>query len=415
MVTPTEAGPSTGTPMPWIDRAILRGASRPDWMAIVGVLAVLGAVWTLTYAAGGSRTALPHLFYIPIIAATIRFRLRGAVPTAVVAGLLAGPFLPLDTRTGEAQQVSSWVLRAAMFLIVGATVALAMQIRERVAEHELAAEVRETVFAESTAHAEPAADPDVLAALDRVVADRAFHCVYQPVYALADGRLIAVEALTRFDAEPRRTPDVWFRSAAAVGRGVDLEITAIELAVAGAVTLPAHVALAVNASPETLADPRLADVLRQNPGRVFAIEVTEHAAVSDYQVLAEVAAELRALGAELAVDDAGAGFSSLRHIVQLAPDTIKIDLSLTQGVASSPLKRALAAAMVEFAGATGAAIVAEGVEEPEDLLAWATLGATAVQGYLTGRPGDIDAPVVSDVVVALTRGARLPVQATVEL
>lgn len=415
MVTRVEAGPRSGPRLPAIDRMIIRGAKRPDWLAIVGVLAALVAVWAITYLAGGSHTGLPHLFYIPIITGTIRFRFRGAVPSALVAGVLSGPFLPLDTDAGQSQPVGTWILRTAMFLVVGATFALAMQLRERVAEHELAAEVRDAVFAESTAYATADdADPEVLAALDRVIADRAFHVVYQPVYSLTDGRLVAVEALSRFDAEPRRTPDVWFRTAAAVGRGTELEIAAIELAIAGSTSLAPTVLLAVNASPETLADPRLAELLRANPGRIFGIEVTEHAAVSDYRMLADVVAGLRGLGAELAVDDAGAGFASLRHIVHLAPDTIKIDLSLTQGVGSSPLKRALAGAMVEFAGATGAYLVAEGVEEPEDLVTWANLGATAVQGYLTGRPGAIDAPAVSEIVLALTHSAHLPAQATVE-
>ena len=414
MVTPTEAGPPAGPPLPWIDRLILRGATRPDWMAVVGVLAALAAVWGITYLAGGSHTAMPHLFYIPIIAATIRFRFRAAIPTAVMAGTLSGPLMPLDTSTGAAQSVNSSVVRAVMFLIVGATVTVALQIRERVAEHDLAAEVRDTVFAESTAYArtDDQADPEVLAVLDQVIADQAFHIVYQPIYALSDGRLHAFEALTRFDAGPQRTPDVWFRSAASVGRGVDLELAAIELALVGSASLPVTVALAVNASPETLADPRLAAVLGAHPGRVIAIEITEHAAVADYQTLADVVGGLRGLGALLSVDDAGAGFASLRHIVHLAPETIKIDLSLTQGVDSSPLKRALAGALVDFASTTGAYIVAEGVEDPEDLVTWANLGATAVQGYLTGRPGTIDAPVVSEVVLALTHGARLPAQAT---
>lgn len=416
MVTRDEAGPPAVPRLPAIDRMLIRGAKRPDWLAIVGVLAALAAVWAITYLAGGSHTGLPHLFYIPIITGTIRFRFRAAVPSALLAGVLSGPFLPLDTDAGLSQPVGTWILRTAMFLIVGATFALAMQLRERAAEHELAVEVRDAVFAESTAYAraDDDADPEVLAALDRVIADRAFHVVYQPVYSLTDGRLVAVEALSRFDTEPRRTPDVWFRTAASVGRGTELEIAAIELAIAGSTDLAPNVLLAVNASPETLAEPRLAELLRANPGRIFGIEVTEHAAVSDYRMLADVVAGLRGLGAELAVDDAGAGFASLRHIVHLAPDTIKIDLSLTQGVGSSPLKRALAGAMVEFAGATGAYLVAEGVEEPEDLVTWAHLGATAVQGYLTGRPGAIDAPAVSEIVLALIHGAHLPAQATVE-
>lgn len=416
MVTPTDTGATAGPPLPWIDRLILRGARRPDWAAVVGVLVVLAAAWGITYVAGGSHTAMPHLFYIPIIASTIRFRFRGAIPTAVVAGVLVGPLMPLYAATGEPQTVASWVVRTVLFLVVGAAFAAAMTIRERVAEHDLAAEVRDAMLAESTAHTEAEADgvdPEVAAVLPQVLADRAFHCVYQPIYSLSDGRLVAFEALTRFDAEPQRPPDVWFDAAGQVGLGVELELAAVELAVAGATSLPANVLLAVNASPQTLADPRLAAILEQNPGRLVGIEVTEHVAVTDYRTLTHAVAELRGRGADIAVDDAGAGFASLRHIIHLAPDTIKVDISLTQGVGSSPLKRALAEALVAFAGASKAFIVAEGVEHPEDLVTWANLGATAVQGYLTGRPGDIvAAPPVSEVVLALTRGARIPAQPT---
>ncbi len=416
MVTPTAgARPGSGSLAPVIDRMIVRGAARPNWMAITAILLVLAVVWSVTYLAGGSRTALPHLFYIPIIASTIRFRFRAVIPAGLLAGAVAGPLLPHDTQTGAPQDVNDWVVRTVMFLLVGATFALAMQVRERVADHELAHEVRAAVFAESDAYASAAdADPEVLAVLDKVIADRAFHIVYQPVYALSDGRLVAVEALTRFDVEPARSPDVWFRAAATVGRGTDLEIAAIELAVAGSSELPLNVLLAVNVSPATLADPRLRAILTSNPGRMFGIEITEHAVVDDYRLLVDAVAELRGLGVDVAVDDAGAGFASLRHIVHLAPDTIKVDLSLTQGISGSALKRALAAALVEFAGATQAFIVAEGVEEVEDLTAWATLGATAVQGYLTGRPGSIDAPAVSPVVLAVRNGARLPSQTTTE-
>jgi EAL domain-containing protein (putative c-di-GMP-specific phosphodiesterase class I) len=108
----------------------------------------------------------------------------------------------------------------------------------------------------------------------------------------------------------------------------------------------------------------------------------------------------------IAVDDAGAGISSLRHIVQLAPETIKLDISLTQGVGTSPLRRALAGALIDFAQRTDAELIVEGIEEISDLSTWTALGADAVQGFLVGRPGNLPVAQTSALIASL-RGARV--------
>ncbi|MBX9246176.1 EAL domain-containing protein, partial [Actinotalea ferrariae] len=208
--------------------------------------------------------------------------------------------------------------------------------------------------------------------------------------------------------EPYRTPDRWFAAAHAEGRGVELELLAIETALDGARGLAGEIDLSVNASPATLGDARL-HALLTSVGRRVVIEITEHAVIEDYPLLQGSVAQLRALGAKIAVDDAGAGFASLRHVVQLAPDTIKLDMSLTQDLAASPLRRALAGALIEFAHTSGADLVVEGIEEQADLSAWSGLGAYAVQGYLVGRPGPLPAALLSPVVEALHRGRQGPV------
>ncbi len=91
----------------------------------------------------------------------------------------------------------------------------------------------------------------------------------------------------------------------------------------------------------------------------------------------------------IAVDDAGAGFASLRHIVRLSPDIIKLDISLTQHIREDPVLRALAAALVQFAHQTGTELIAEGIETTADLAAWQDLGAHAAQGYLLARPAGL--------------------------
>jgi EAL domain-containing protein (putative c-di-GMP-specific phosphodiesterase class I) len=222
--------------------------------------------------------------------------------------------------------------------------------------------------------------------------ERAFHTVFQPIYSLTDGRLVAVEALTRFDAEPYRPPDVWFNEAAHVGMSLALDLAVIEMALGAAEHLPEEVALHLNVEPPTLADHRLLELLATaGTHRRVVIEVTEHAVIEDYRRLELARDQLRERGIQFAVDDTGAGFSSLRHIVRLSPDMIKIDRSLVHNLRQSPLQEAMASALVQFALDTGTVLVAEGIEDHTDLAAWQKLGAHTAQGYHLARPGPLPA------------------------
>ena len=123
-----------------------------------------------------------------------------------------------------------------------------MCIRDsRASEQRLATEVRNAIALSAATHTE--VDESLIPFIEDVLAKRRFHPVYQPVYSLTDGDLLGVEALTRFDVEPYRTPDRWFAAAALSGHGTDLEIAAIEEAVKGTADLPRDVVLSVNASP----------------------------------------------------------------------------------------------------------------------------------------------------------------------
>lgn len=220
MVMRAETRPRSVIPAAWLDRVIQRGSAWPRWATGSVVALMIAAAWFATYASGGSQQALPHLFYIPIIGASMLYGVAGGLTAALASAVVAGPLMPLDTATGEAQLATGWLIRAVMFCLVAAAATLAIEIRERVSEQRLSTEVR-TRMAEAITGSSSPADDEVLAALPRVVAEGLFHTVYQPAYALDDGRLLAVEALTRFDAEPKRTPDVWFEAAAAAGLGTD--------------------------------------------------------------------------------------------------------------------------------------------------------------------------------------------------
>jgi EAL domain-containing protein (putative c-di-GMP-specific phosphodiesterase class I) len=219
-----------------------------------------------------------------------------------------------------------------------------------------------------------------------VLAGRGLRMHFQPIVSLRDVHLLGVEALSRFEAEPPRTPDRWFAEAAAVGLGVELELAAVRAALAELPLLPDGSYLSINLSAEAVLAPQTVEVLTSvEPGRLV-VELTEHAQVSDYALLEQRLAGLRSAGVRLAVDDAGAGFASLRHILRLRPDIIKIDLELTRGIDVDPARRALADALITFAGEIQATIVAEGVETEGELVVLQELGADAAQGYYLGRP-----------------------------
>jgi EAL domain-containing protein (putative c-di-GMP-specific phosphodiesterase class I) len=389
----------------------LHAASHVDRLptsAAVGLLTLLtaGAAATV-WLSGGSGHGLTLLLCLPVLVAALRFGTSGAVVVAAAAALVAGPLMPLSTATGEPQPTAVWVSRTGALLLVAVLAGAVVESRDRSAERRLAVDLRAI---ERPTPSRTTVDRDLLPLLPRVLAERRFRPVFQPIYDLADGRLLAVEAVTRFDGVPDRSPDRWFAAAHAAGLGVELELAAIEAALHGAQGLPTGVRLSCNASPATVADQRLVELVRAHPGRPLTMEITEHAVIEDYPLLREALAALVCLGVELAVDDAGAGFASLQHIVQLEPDVIKLDMSLTQDVASSPLRRALAASIVDFTERSGARLVVEGVETVEDLTAWAALGAQAVQGFAVGRPGLLPAAPRSallDTLVGTLEPARV--------
>ena len=126
-------------------------------------------------------------------------------------------------------------------------------------------------------------------------------------------------------------------------------------------------------------------------GLRIVVEVTEHSQVADYAQLRDALSDLRAIGVELAVDDAGAGYSSLQHIIQLHPDIIKLDISLTRAVDSDPARRALISALIFFARETGCLMIAEGIETEAEREILRTLWYLQGAGLSHGPPHGIAA------------------------
>jgi PAS domain S-box-containing protein len=225
--------------------------------------------------------------------------------------------------------------------------------------------------------------------VQQVLDDRGIEPVFQPIMHLGTSQTVGFEALARFPLVIERPPNVWFEQAWEVGLGTDLELLAVERALEMFDQLPADAWLSVNASAETACSTRLLDVVRAVPANRLIVELTEHSQIVDYSTFNAHVAELRALGIRLAIDDAGAGFASLRHILDIHPDVIKLDMSLTRHIHRDPARHALAGALCGFAGSLEAIVIAEGIEEPEELDELIVLGITHGQGYLLGRPGHL--------------------------
>ncbi|MDQ0212640.1 sensor domain-containing phosphodiesterase [Arthrobacter bambusae] len=226
---------------------------------------------------------------------------------------------------------------------------------------------------------------------DRVEATlrgRVILTAFQPIYELAGGTIIGVEALARFPSEDGKGPEHWFNEASTVGLGGELEFAALESALEAAGRLPSRLYVALNLSPETCLDPRLPGFLEKSAlaDDRIVLELTENLAVDEYAPLMAALAPLRRRGLRIAVDDAGSGFASMRHILQLRPDIVKLDRTLIAGIDNDQAQQALGKAMVEFARQIGATIVAEGIETRDELASVTRLGMNAGQGYFLGRP-----------------------------
>jgi EAL domain-containing protein (putative c-di-GMP-specific phosphodiesterase class I)/CheY-like chemotaxis protein len=224
--------------------------------------------------------------------------------------------------------------------------------------------------------------------IERFVAGEGVSMAFQPIVDLASGATVGFEALARFSSPPPRPPNEWFAEAVALALGVQLELTTVAQALRGLSRVPEGVYLALNCSHRAAVSEELAALLAPHAERLV-LEITEHEAIEDYDDLVGALAPLRARGTRIAIDDAGAGFASLRHTLHIAPDIVKLDMSLTRGIDADRTKRALAAAMVSFAEEVGFALVAEGIETREELEALRELGVAFGQGFFMAEPGPL--------------------------
>jgi EAL domain-containing protein (putative c-di-GMP-specific phosphodiesterase class I)/DNA-binding NarL/FixJ family response regulator len=226
--------------------------------------------------------------------------------------------------------------------------------------------------------------------IERAIADDgAVQVVFQPICGLDTLEPRGYEALARFPGPPQRGPEHWFREASEVGLSIQLELVAVERALSHLGEMPDDVYMSVNVSPATIVSAPFKRVLATAPAERVVLEITEHAPIADYDTFNAGIAGVRGLGARLAIDDAGAGFASLRHILRLEPEFIKLDITLIAAIESDRSQQALAAGIISFADGIGATVIAEGIEHAEALEALRELGVPYGQGFHLGRPAGL--------------------------
>jgi EAL domain-containing protein (putative c-di-GMP-specific phosphodiesterase class I) len=257
----------------------------------------------------------------------------------------------------------------------------------RIAVLETSALMSQAQGARSWVHAD--LGPDAVAARQRMVdlLERGnLTIAMQPIVDLQRDGCVVAEALARFP--DGRGPDVWFREAQEMGLGVELELLAVTTALARTPELPPEIGVSINASPSLILDRRLAETIYQSgiPLDRLTLEITEHAAVTEYDDIKGALLVLRERGVQLAVDDMGAGYASFSHVLKLRPDIIKLDRSMIVDIANDPAKRAFVTAIVLLALELDASITAEGVETRDELATVEALGVDHAQGFHLGRP-----------------------------
>lgn len=355
------------------------------WPAVLGLLALWGVGGALARLVGIDPMLEVHLLYVPVVLTALRFGVTGGVLMALLAAVSAAG---VDaTWTGETPPDTTALLASLAhglgFVIVGVIVGLAVRAQRALHQRDLTS-WWDQELAESRRDDDPVLLSDEV--VRHAVETRDFYPIFQPIYRLEDGWLFAVEALTRFDSDPPVPPSRWFARAAELGIGVELEIAAVEKSIASSHRFPERVMVSVNTSAAAIMEADLLRVIEQAP-RPVMLELTELEPVSDYRRMGEMLQRYRQAGARIAVDNVGASMTSLRHIARLVPDVIKLDRVLTNDARSDPVRWALTRRLLHYARTSGAQLVVEGIEEPDDLSHWRGLGVHAAQGYLLGRPG----------------------------
>jgi EAL domain-containing protein (putative c-di-GMP-specific phosphodiesterase class I) len=222
--------------------------------------------------------------------------------------------------------------------------------------------------------------------VEQLPVDGSIRVAFQPIVDLATKKVIGYEALARFPGDAKVSTRTWFAEAAEVGLLREIEMLAIRTALGQLEKLPLDAFISVNVSPGTAASDELRDALEDVDGSRVVLEINENAAAEGYDEVSEAVGALRSNGVRIALDDTGSGTVSFSSLFDVHADIIKIDIDVTHGIDTDPMKEAMASALKSLADRLGAMSLAEGIETEQELELLREVGVQAGQGYLFGRP-----------------------------
>ncbi|HEX8099309.1 MAG TPA: EAL domain-containing protein [Actinomycetota bacterium] len=228
---------------------------------------------------------------------------------------------------------------------------------------------------------------------------------FQPIFDLNDGRVVGVEALARFRMQPLRSPDAWFREAAAVGLGVDVEMAAVQKALSALPHIPFDSFLSLNASPNVITSDRFFEKVVNRAADRVVIEVKEAALAREPEAHAAFD-RLRRSDIRVAVDDVRNDGATFSNILRMAPNFVKLDLSLCRYIDLDLARFEIVRALVDEAEQSGAEVIAEGIQSRSELEALRRLGVRQGQGYYLALPGKL--PLRTTTAFADRQTVRVP-------
>lgn len=218
--------------------------------------------------------------------------------------------------------------------------------------------------------------------------------VFQPIIRLDGGKIVAFEALSRFSDE--RSPHHHLVEAREDGHFVDFELELMAAAIVDCQQLPDTVMVTMNASAETILDPRLPEMLADG-SHAWGIELSEFSAVESYEPLRDV---LGALGVVLLIDDAGTKYSDIKRVMDARPSIVKVDKSVLDAATGPHRDRRALDEYLRASRSVGAIALVEGVERPEQAQLLMDAGFQLAQGFYFGMP----APASEWAEVAAAQG-----------
>lgn len=249
--------------------------------------------------------------------------------------------------------------------------------------------------------------------LDNILTQRTLSAVFQPIIRFAENKMIGFEGLIRGpQSSTLHAPDALFTAAAQQDRMLELETLSRQIIIKSFAAQKLSGKLFLNISPNLILHPsfkggRTLDYLQHvgiSPANVV-IEITENQPTLDFEAVRRALEHYRGMGFQIAIDDLGAGFSSLRLWSELRPDFVKIDMHFVQGAHNDRVKQQFLSAIQQIAHSCGTLVIAEGIELPADFRLVRQLGIACGQGYLIARPAPHPDPTLNREIIALLQPA----------